>query len=169
MTLHIESETDPRFPDGRGIGCELFERPVAGPELIEAFRLGQRHPGLMVDFGPIDAARRAAGYPIRNDMLSACLLAAERAFEVRRDQLLAPGREAHVTYARFGVMWVLRRMNRWSLPVIRDQLRLGHHTTVKHGLMRAEQLRATDIGFRLLTDAMVEALSVPKTEEAHAR
>jgi hypothetical protein len=169
MTMQITRGPDSRFFDGRGSGCSLFERPAARADVVEAFRLGQRHPGLLVDFGPIDAARRAVGYPISADMLSACLLAAERAFDVRRDKLLAPCREAHVTRARFAVMWVLRQVNGWSLPIIRDHLGLGHHTSVRHGLTRAEQLRRTDISFRLLTDAMVQSLSVPKMEARDAR
>lgn len=170
-SMTFERGPDPRFFDGRGSGCSLFERPSQPepkPELLQAFRLGQLNPGLQVDFQPIDEARRAVGYPVRKDILAACLAATERAFDVPSERLLAPCRQAPVVRARFACMWLLRRVAGWSMPMIRDQLRLSHHTTIIHGIARAETLRETDLSFRLLTDAMFKAVSGPKGRAHHA-
>lgn len=69
--------------------------------------------------------------------------------------VLGPSRAKRLARARFAVWWTARRLRDVSLPVLGRQSGGRDHTTVLHGLTRAEQLRVVDPAFRRLTDRML--------------
>lgn len=72
-------------------------------------------------------------------------------------ELRADRRSRSVAYPRFAAMWAARELTEYSLPQIGRALGGRDHTTIIHGLRRADELRRTDPAFRRLTDALVAA------------
>lgn len=70
------------------------------------------------------------------------------ASDIRRACSIAP-----VCRARYAVMWGARSILSLSYPRI-GQLLDRDHTTICHGVRRAERLRASDPAFRRLTERM---------------
>ena len=80
--------------------------------------------------------------------------------------LLSERRKKCLAHARFAVMWGAKRLTDYSLPRIGQRLGGFDHTSVIHGLRRAEQLRETDQDFRFLTDAIDQHFSeAPASDE----
>lgn len=75
-----------------------------------------------------------------------CISAAADWVGVTKRELLGSKRARLFTQARFALMLVFRRQG-WSLPVIGMRLGNRDHTTVMHGIARAEELLATDADF----------------------
>lgn len=143
MTIHTSRGPDPRFFDGRGSGCSLFERPAAPA----------------IDFRPIDEAAAVIRGTLWRDSLEALASVTARAFEVDRRDLTGPCREPHIARARHALMWLARETTMWSAPEIGRRIGGRDHSTVLHSIRVARRLRDSDPRFRLLTDAMVKALA----------
>ena len=58
---------------------------------------------------------------------------------------------------RFAIMWVARDTLGLSLCRIRDELKMGNHTTIHSGLLRAKELLETSEHFRGLVAHLVLA------------
>lgn len=110
------------------------------------------------DFSPIEAVRRQIAAGVYPSIARVAALAAERAFDVPRAEIAGRSRERHVAQARHAVVWTLRQATPWSLQTIGRRLGRRDHTTILSSLRRADQLRAQDRAYRLLTDAMVETV-----------
>ncbi|KKC27458.1 hypothetical protein WP12_03325 [Sphingomonas sp. SRS2] len=74
-------------------------------------------------------------------------------------------REIEHTRARWAIMWAARKSIGLSTPQIGRRLGGRDHTTVIHGLRRAEALRASHLPFRELTNALCAAFTTPATKE----
>jgi chromosomal replication initiation ATPase DnaA len=74
---------------------------------------------------------------------------------VTAPMILGDLRERKTSRARFAVYWVARRALGRSLPQIGAALNSRDHTTILHGLGRAEVMRDSDPAFRLLTDRLL--------------
>ena len=57
--------------------------------------------------------------------------------------------------ARFAAYWVARHATSNSLPQIGRYMGRRDHTTIMHGIVRAEEMRAADASYRQITDALV--------------
>ena len=92
------------------------------------------------------------------------------------EELRGPRRQRSIAHARFAAMWATRRvlghLSRGSYPAL-GRLFARNHTTVMHGVQRAEELRLTDDEFYRLTEALVEnrrtaaAADIPMTMGEH--
>ena len=72
---------------------------------------------------------------------------AARVFYITQEELVGPSRKHIYTKARFALMKALH-IRGWSTNKIGKQL-AKDHTTVMHGLDRAEELMLTDVRFRM--------------------
>jgi chromosomal replication initiation ATPase DnaA len=111
-----------------------------------------------IDFAVIDSirARNWKGRPLRSlDLVAA---ACERAFCVSAEEIVGRSREKHVAQARHAFIWTLRQATPWSMPAIAARVGQRDHSTILNSLRKAEARRRHDLQFRLLTDAMVEAV-----------
>jgi hypothetical protein len=77
---------------------------------------------------------------------------------VTRLDLTSDRRPAELAAARFAVYWLATKMTTLSSVEIGRLLGDRDHTSVLHGLARAEELRATDPQFRVTTDTILATL-----------
>lgn len=82
------------------------------------------------------------------------------AIGTRPTQLISERRTKDLAYGRFAIMWAARQLTNYSYPRIGHALGGFDHTSVIHGIRRAEQLRETEPDFRALTDAMIEHFTI---------
>jgi chromosomal replication initiation ATPase DnaA len=111
-----------------------------------------------IDFAVIDSirARNCKGRPLRSlDLVAA---ACERAFGVSAEEIVGRSREKYIAQARHAFIWTLRQATPWSMPAIAARVGQRDHSTILNSLKKAEARRRHDLHFRLLTDAMVEAV-----------
>lgn len=66
-------------------------------------------------------------------------------------------RERRIAHQRFGILWALHRHGGLTLHRIKRGLNFGDHTSVFHGIRRAEQMRAENDNFRRYTDKLADA------------
>lgn len=78
-----------------------------------------------------------------------------------------------ISHPRFGVVWVLRMLDRerWTLNRIAKTLGFKEHTAVRYAFRRAEELRASDETFRAFTDnlyvwALMQGMTGPQVRVA---
>lgn len=79
------------------------------------------------------------------------------------DEVRAKGKFETQVRARFAAAWALKR--RWpqmSAPMIARTIGRNDHSTVLHALKRAEDMRARDDAFRLLTEQLAAGASVER-------
>lgn len=69
----------------------------------------------------------------------------------KADDIKGPCRQPHIVRARWAVMLALREAG-WSTPRIGRALNNRDHTTVRHGLLKGAELRATDSKFAAVCD-----------------
>ena len=69
--------------------------------------------------------------------------------------LLRSRRTKQFATARFAIMWVARKATPYSYPQIGRALGGFDHTSILHGVRRAEVLRETDPTFRRLSDELL--------------
>src|SRR5690606_38723466 len=81
----------------------------------------------------IRAVSKASGIPVRD--------------------ITGPLRAKELVYARQAVMWIARQQGCWSYPQIGRLLGNRDHTTVMHGVNRAENRLKADAWFRWLVAA----------------
>lgn len=84
-------------------------------------------------------------------------LAAE-AFGVRSSQIAGQRRSSHLYRARAAVMWCARQTG-LSYPIIARALGNRDHTTIMHGVQRAEGWRQSDPSFRAVTDDILKRIA----------
>lgn len=83
------------------------------------------------------------------------------AFEMDRseDEIRGPSRSPRLTHPRFAVAWLARRHTNKSLRQIGFVLGRRDHTTVRHQVQRAQELRLVDEDFRWMTDRLDSLLA----------
>lgn len=107
------------------------------------FRLGRVEDAL--------AGLRAGQGRIVNRMITFVCFA----IGARPTELVSLRRSRHLAFGRFAIMWAATQLTNYSYPRIAEALGGFDHTTIIHGVRRAEQLRETDPDFRHLTDALI--------------
>jgi hypothetical protein len=87
---------------------------------------------------------------------------------LRPTELISNRREKRLAHSRFAIMWAAKKQTTYSYPQIARALGGFDHTSVMHGVRRAEQLRAADPEFRSFSDALAarfEPESAPQANE----
>lgn len=69
-----------------------------------------------------------------------CVAAASAVFGIPVNDIMSDRRAKDIAYARFAAIQAARDLTRKSLPVIARAMNRADHTTIMHGLKRAEQL-----------------------------
>jgi len=83
-------------------------------------------------------------------------------------QVLQPGNKRTPSHARFGLVWVMRKMD-IVFADISAHLGYGDSTSAYYGRVIADQLRVTNPEFRAYTDALLDfALTVRPERDAEA-
>lgn len=82
--------------------------------------------------------------------------------------IVGPLRASILTEPRFAVYWVARHTLPLSLPQIGRAMGGRDHTTIMHGLRRADRLRLRCRDFQRYTDAMVAALEQEREADRRA-
>lgn len=77
---------------------------------------------------------------------------------VSRHEIMASGRTDERAHLRYACWWLASKMMSLSLPALGRLSGDRDHTTVMHGMRRAEELRASSESFRLSTDALLGTL-----------
>lgn len=95
------------------------------------------------------------GLPQLNRTVRSIRAATALAFNVADAQLVKPTRCRAVIPARFAAYWVANEVLDYSLVRIGQALGGRDHTTIKHGIERANEMRSSDAQFRRATDAIV--------------
>lgn len=88
------------------------------------------------------------------------------AIGVRPNELISERRCRQLAHGRFAIMWAAKLLTSYSFPRIAKELGGFDHTSVMHGVKRAEELRATNPDFRYLTDKLFAHFSSEDREEA---
>ena len=77
---------------------------------------------------------------------------------VHRIDMLSDRRDEETARARFAALWLATKMIRISTPALGRAFGDRDHTTILYALRRAEELRASDRGFRVDCDTMLGTL-----------
>lgn len=75
-----------------------------------------------------------------------------------RSELQSNRRHVELAQARFTVFWLAKQMTSQTLANIGQHFGDRDHSTVHYGVERAEELRASDEQYRMLTDALLGTL-----------
>lgn len=75
-----------------------------------------------------------------------------------RSELQSNRKHVELAQARFTVFWLAKQMTSQSLAMIGEHFGGRDHSTVHYGVERAEELRASDEQYRILTDALLGTL-----------
>lgn len=96
----------------------------------------------------------AAPAPLRPSPVERLVRLAANLFGIAGELIKSDSRSAPIARARFAVYWSAHHGS--GLPAARVARLLGDrdHTTILHGLRRADQLRASDPAFRALSDRL---------------
>jgi len=88
-------------------------------------------------------------------------------FGVHRVLLLGTGRERRIALPRFAFFHAVRETTGLSLPLIGRAMGGGDHTTVMHGIARAEALRQADPVFARKLQSLIEfsTNAVPRLQD----
>lgn len=81
--------------------------------------------------------------------------------------VLANRRQTSIVRARWAVAWAAQHATEYSYPRIGRALGGRDHTTVMHGVRRAEEIRARDSAFRALTDELASMADINPGEGTH--
>lgn len=111
------------------------------------------------------AGERGIYLPPGHGKVRAAVDQAAYAFGVSPSSVLGQRRDGEVMRARQAAYWLAREAFGLSLTHIGRDIGARDHTTILNGVRRAEQLRATDPVFRLVTDRLRDLLNPPETEE----
>lgn len=76
-----------------------------------------------------------------------------------RFDIMSDRRGEHLSTARYAAYWLAKKLTALSVATIGRVIGQRDHTTILYGLQRAEELRAADPQFRLVTDALLGALT----------
>ena len=106
--------------------------------------------------GGLDPSARAAPRRIWSAWPAAVIATAADEVCASVGEITGGSRYARLVRARWAVMLALREAG-WSSARIGRALGGRHHTTVLHGLKRAEALHATDAGFRAMCGRVAAA------------
>ena len=85
--------------------------------------------------------------PVPTVWLDEILIAIESAFDVTAKDVCGKSRSRNVSHARFAAMHLMDKYKGYSLNRIGIYFGRRHHTTVLHGLRRAERLFLTSPAF----------------------
>lgn len=91
--------------------------------------------------------------------VASIVAAAAARFQMPRRVILGADRSRPAARARYAVFYVARTGLGKSSTEIGRAVGGRDHTTVLHGLKRAEQMRASDAEFRAATDELLGAVS----------
>lgn len=126
-------------------------------ELRRQLRVAQRQvDGIEVRLNRLETVSRT---------IRAIANATAHIFGVDPADLLGSTRRGNLMEARFAAYWVARHATSNSLPQIGLHMGRRDHTTIMHGIARAEQMRAADAGYRQITDALANRV---RKVDAHA-
>jgi chromosomal replication initiation ATPase DnaA len=75
-------------------------------------------------------------------------------FSVSETEMRGDGRPKKILFPRAAYYWLARECTFKSTPVIGRHIRRMDHSTVAHGICRAEQLRRENPSFREITDRL---------------
>lgn len=91
-------------------------------------------------------------------LLPSLIERAASAYCVRPTDVRSARRNTAAVRARWAVAWAAFRGTGYSYPRIARELGGRDHTTIMHGVKRADELRAQDPVFRALTDELLTTL-----------
>ncbi len=93
----------------------------------------------------------------RKRLANSLVMLASIASGVRTSMIRYGGREPHLTRLRWAVMYALRHTayRGWSYPAIADYFFMDH-TTVMHGVRRAEAMMAIDEDYSTFVASLVQ-------------
>lgn len=98
-----------------------------------------------------DAPPRIAARPT----VRLCKKLAAEAFEVSEETLIAKSRELWIVHPRWATMWLAYRVTGQSLAQIGRAFDTDH-STVRHAVLSADELRQSEFWFRSKTDDLID-------------
>lgn len=128
--------------------ANLFKPVAVNPELEALVRRIVREE--IAAGAPGKAAPQVAYRPT----IALCIELAATAFKVPVDQILSKSRHRHRVEARHAAMWLADRVTGKSYPVIGRAFGRDHSSVI-HGVKRANEMRASDKAFADLTTGLL--------------
>lgn len=100
----------------------------------------------------------SAAVPSSCVVLPPLIARAAAAYCIRPIDVRSARRDPANVRARWAVAWAAFKGTEYSYPRIARELGKRDHTTIMHGIQRAEALRVSDPAFRALTDELLAKL-----------
>lgn len=128
-----------------------FYRPPPDPEptrprLIDFWRACKSPPVVMIEED-------------RGPKLKFIIQCAADYFSLNVVDLVSKRRDFRVMPARFAMYWACKQLTKASYPTIAAALGRVNHTSILHGVQRAEAMRAEDEVWRAQTDEFLEFIA----------
>lgn len=117
---------------------------------------------LEADFGPVEvasvAALQPASQPRRDRGIADLVERVSQEMKVPAAAIVGESRVRYHAHARFAVMWLARKGYGRSSVVIGKALGNRDHSTVLHGIRRAQEMRCRNMDFRRVTSGLLREL-----------